>query len=263
MLIHPQFDPIAFSIGPLGVHWYGLMYLLGFLAFWLLGRRRAQDYWRGVTPDDVENLLFWGVFGVVLGGRLGYCSFYQPAWYLTHPLQIFSVWQGGMSAHGGLLGVLIVMALYVRRHGMRFWQLTDFVAPLVPLGLFFGRIGNFINGELWGRPASPDLPWAMIFPQAQDGGISRHPSQLYEAGLEGLALFVVIWLYSRKPRPVGRTAALFALGYGAARFVSEYFREPDAFLGLQALGLSRGQWLTLPLILAGLTLWVWAGRRRT
>ena len=239
MLIHPQFDPIAFSIGPLGVHWYGLMYLLGFLAFWLLGRRRAQDYWRGVTPDDVENLLFWGVF------------------------QIFSVWQGGMSAHGGLLGVLIVMALYVRRHGMRFWQLTDFVAPLVPLGLFFGRIGNFINGELWGRPASPDLPWAMIFPQAQDGGISRHPSQLYEAGLEGLALFVVIWLYSRKPRPVGRTAALFALGYGAARFVSEYFREPDAFLGLQALGLSRGQWLTLPLILAGLTLWVWAGRRRT
>ena len=134
MLIHPQFDPIAFSIGPLGVHWYGLMYLLGFLAFWLLGRRRAQDYWRGVTPDDVENLLFWGVFGVVLGGRLGYCLFYQPAWYLTHPLQIFSVWQGGMSAHGGLLGVLIVMALYVRRHGMRFWQLTDFVAPLVPLG---------------------------------------------------------------------------------------------------------------------------------
>ena len=195
MLIHPQFDPIAFSIGPLGVHWYGLMYLLGFLAFWLLGRRRAQDYWRGVTPDDVENLLFWGVFGVVLGGRLGYCLFYQPAWYLTHPLQIFSVWQGGMSAHGGLLGVLIVMALYVRRHGMRFWQLTDFVAPLVPLGLFFGRIGNFINGELWGRPASPDLPWAMIFPQAQDGGISRHPSQLYEAGLEGLALFVVIWLF--------------------------------------------------------------------
>ena len=163
MLIHPQFDPIAFSIGPLGVHWYGLMYLLGFLAFWLLGRRRAQDDWRGVTPDDVENLLFWGVFGVVLGGRLGYCLFYQPAWYLTHPLQIFSVWQGGMSAHGGLLGVLIVMALYVRRHGMRFWQLTDFVAPLVPLGLFFGRIGNFINGELWGRPASPDLPWAMIF----------------------------------------------------------------------------------------------------
>lgn len=167
-----------------------------------------------------------------------------------------------MSAHGGLLGVLIVMALYVRRHGMQFWQLTDFVAPLVPLGLFFGRIGNFINGELWGRPASPDLPWAMIFPQAQDGGIPRHPSQLYEAGLEGLALFLLLWLYSRTPRPVGRTAALFALGYGVARFVSECFREPDAFLGLQALGLSRGQWLTLPLILAGLTLWVLAGRRR-
>lgn len=262
MLIHPQFDPVALSVGPLAVHWYGLMYLLGFLAFWLLGRRRAAaDPWRGVTPEDVENLLFWGVFGVVAGGRLGYCLFYQPEWYLAHPQQILYVWQGGMSAHGGLLGVLLVAALYGRRHGMGFWRIADFAAPLAPLGLLFGRIGNFINGELWGRPASPDLPWAMIFPQAQDGGIPRHPSQLYEAGLEGLALFVILWFYSRRRRPTGRVGALFAMGYGAARFAVEFFREPDAFLGLQALGLSRGQWLTLPLLLIGLAVWVWAGRR--
>ncbi|MBE5692699.1 MAG: prolipoprotein diacylglyceryl transferase, partial [Sutterella sp.] len=191
MLIHPQFDPIAISVGPLAVHWYGLMYLLGFLAFWLLGRRRADDPWRGITRDDVENLLFWGVFGVVLGGRLGYCLFYQSDYYLSHPLDVIKMWQGGMSAHGGLLGVLIVMGIYGRVRGMGFWRVADFVAPLVPIGLFFGRIGNFINGELWGRPAAADLPWAMVFPQAQDGGIPRHPSQLYEAGLEGLALFLL------------------------------------------------------------------------
>ena len=214
MLIHPQFDPIAISVGPLAVHWYGLMYLLGFLAFWLLGRRRADDPWRGITRDDVENLLFWGVFGVVLGGRLGYCLFYQPDYYLSHPFDVVKMWQGGMSAHGGLIGVLIVMGIYGRVRGMGFWRVADFVAPLVPIGLFFGRIGNFINGELWGRPAAPDLPWAMIFPQAQDGGIPRHPSQLYEAGLEGLALFLLLWIYSRKPRPLARTGALFALQRG-------------------------------------------------
>lgn len=158
MLIHPQFDPIAISVGPLAVHWYGLMYLLGFLAFWLLGRRRADDPWRGITRDDVENLLFWGVFGVVLGGRLGYCLFYQPDYYLSHPFDVVKMWQGGMSAHGGLIGVLIVMGIYGRVRGMGFWRVADFVAPLVPIGLFFGRIGNFINGELWGRPAAPDLP---------------------------------------------------------------------------------------------------------
>lgn len=262
MLIHPQFDPIALSLGPVAVHWYGLMYLLGFLAFWQLGRLRArQDAWRGFTEDDVERLLFWGVLGVILGGRLGYCLFYQPAYYLAHPLAILQTWNGGMSAHGGLLGVLVVMLFFGRSKGVGFWRVADFVSPLVPLGLFFGRIGNFINGELWGRSVSADLPWAMIFPQAMDGGMPRHPSQLYEAGLEGLALFVVLWLYSRRSRPVARTAALFAMGYGIARIVCECFREPDAFLGLQALGLSRGQWLTVPLLLLGVFVWVVAGRR--
>lgn len=259
-LIHPQFDPVAVSIGPVAVHWYGLMYLLGFIGFWCLGRMRAKEAWRGITPDDVENLLFYGVFGVIVGGRLGYCLFYQPGYYLANPLHIFQVWQGGMSAHGGLLGVVLVMMLYARRRGLTFWQIADFVSPIVPLGLFFGRIGNFINGELWGRAASADFPWAMIFPQAGDG-VPRHPSQLYEAGLEGLLLFVFLWVWSRKPRPSGTVAALFAMGYGLGRFVVEYFREPDAFLGLQALGLSRGQWLTLPLFAVGLAVFVWRKNR--
>lgn len=259
-IMHPQFDPVAVSIGPISVHWYGLMYLLGFLCFWWLGRARAREAWRGMTADDVENLLFYGVFGVILGGRLGYCLFYQPAYYLADPLRILQVWQGGMSAHGGMLGVIVAMALYARQRGMQFWQVADFVAPLVPLGLFFGRIGNFINGELWGREAPSDLPWAMIFPQAGDL-LPRHPSQLYEAGLEGALLFILLWWYSRAKRPSGTVAALFAAGYGVGRFIVEFFREPDAFLGLQALGLSRGQWLTLPLIIAGVGVFVWRKRR--
>ncbi len=262
MLIHPEFDPVAFQIGPLAVRWYGLMYLAGFAIFWLLGRIRAKDAWRGITSEDMEDLLFCGVLGIIVGGRLGYCLFYQPEHYFSHPLAVFEVWQGGMSAHGGLIGALVVMAVFSRRRKIGFWRVVDFVAPLVPLGLMAGRFGNFINGELWGRPASPGLPWAMVFPQAQDGGIARHPSQLYEAGLEGLALFLLLWFFSRKPRPAGQVSALFAVGYGAARFASEFFREPDAFLGLQALSLSRGQWLTLPLAAAGVVLWIWTLRRR-
>ena len=175
MLIHPQFDPIALSVGPLAIRWYGLMYLLGFMCFWILGRMRTKESWRGITDDDLDNLLFYGVFGVILGGRIGYCLFYQPGYYLTHPLEILAVWHGGMSAHGGLLGVIVAMFLYSKVKKLSFWTIADFVAPLVPLGLLFGRIGNFINGELWGRPASPDLPWAMIFPEANDGGVPRHP----------------------------------------------------------------------------------------
>lgn len=208
--------------------------------------------------DDLESLLFYGIFGVIVGGRLGYCFFYQPEYYLSHPQAILTVWEGGMSAHGGLLGVIFVMWLFSKVHRVSFWQVSDFVAPLVPLGLMFGRIGNFINGELWGRPASEALPWAMVFPQALDGGIPRHPSQLYEALGEGLLLFLVLWFVSKKPRPAGFVSGLFCAGYGIARFVVEWFREPDAFLGLQALGLSRGQWLTLPLILLGVVLMGWA-----
>lgn len=251
MLIHPQFDPVALSLGPIAVRWYGLMYLVGFACFWLLGRRRTVEPWRRITAEDLENMLFYGVFGVILGGRLGYCLFYQPEYYLTHPAALFAVWEGGMSAHGGIIGVIIVMILFARMKKMPFLTVSDFVVPLVPLGLMFGRIGNFINGELWGRPASPDLPWAMIFPQAGDG-IPRHPSQLYESFGEGLLLFLLLWFISRKPRPAGLVSGVFCFGYGAARFIAEYFREPDAFLGLQALDLSRGQWLSLPLIVLGL-----------
>ena len=251
MLIHPQFDPVVLSLGPIAVRWYGLMYLVGFACFWLLGRRRTAEPWCRITAEDLENMLFYGVFGVILGGRLGYCLFYQPEYYLTHPTALFAVWEGGMSAHGGIIGVIIVMILFARMKKMPFLTVSDFVVPLVPLGLMFGRIGNFINGALWGRPASPDLPWAMIFPQAGDG-IPRHPSQLYESFGEGLLLFLLLWFFSRKPRPAGLVSGVFCFGYGAARFIVEYFREPDAFLGLQALDLSRGQWLSLPLIVLGL-----------
>lgn len=257
MLIHPQFDPIAFSIGPFGVHWYGLMYLVGFAAFWALGRLRARESWRGFTQDDVEDMLFYGVFGVILGGRLGYCLFYQPEYYLANPMHIFYLWEGGMSAHGGLLGVLAVMWGFSAKKKISIWKIADFAAPMVPIGLMAGRIGNFINGELWGRPASSDFPLAMVFPQAPDL-LPRHPSQLYEAALEGLVLFVVLWTASRKPKPSGFIAGLFAVGYGTARFTVEFFREPDSFLGLQALGLSRGQWLTIPLFIAGAALIIWS-----
>lgn len=260
MLIHPQLDPVAISIGPLSIHWYGLMYLVGFALFWLLGTWRGKrDAWRDLTAEDVEELLFVGVLGVILGGRLGYCFFYQPEWFITHPLDIIRVWDGGMSAHGGVLGVIVAMFYFAKTRQKSFLKIADFVTPLVPLGLFFGRIGNFINGELWGRVSSPDYVFAMIFPQAQDW-LPRHPSQLYEAGLEGLLLFVILWLYSMRPRKDGRIAALFCLGYGVARFFVEFFREPDAFLGLQALGLSQGQWLSIPMIFLGLAVWFWPSK---
>ena len=180
MLIHPEFDPVALHLGPLAVRWYGLMYLVGFALFWVLGRIRAREAWRGITKENVEDLLFYGVFGIILGGRLGYCLFYQPGFYLAHPLAILEIWQGGMSAHGGLLGALMVMWLYSARRRLGYWRTVDFVAPLVPLGLLAGRIGNFINGELWGRPADPSLLLAMIFKNTGHN-IPRHPSQLYEA----------------------------------------------------------------------------------
>lgn len=257
----PEFNPIAFSIGPVAVHWYGLMYLFGFAAFWLLGRMRAKEAWRQMSAADMEDLLFYGVIGVILGGRLGFCLFYQPEWYLTHPLDIFKVWQGGMSAHGGIIGSILAIFVFARIREKRFLVVADFVAPLVPLGLMFGRIGNFINGELWGRAASPDLPWAMIFKHSGTL-VPRHPSQLYEAFLEGALLFTVLWIFSRKPRATGAVGALFCMGYGLVRFIVEYFREPDSYLGLGLFGLSRGQWLSLPVIALGVIVWIWVNRRR-
>lgn len=261
MLVHPQFDPIAVQVGPLAVHWYGLMYLIGFTLFYLLGLYRCRQEWRGITKANLEDLLFVGMVGVIVGGRLGFVLLYQPEYYLSHPLEIFYVWQGGMSAHGGFIGVILALFYFAWRNKKSILTVGDFVAPLVPLGFFFGRLGNFINGELWGRVASADLPWSMIFPQAGDD-VPRHPSQLYEATLEGLVLFLVVWIYSIKKRPPGAVSGLFLFGYGLARFVVEFFREPDSYLGLQALDLSRGQWLSLPMIIIGAGLWIWACRRK-
>ncbi len=259
MLIHPEFDPIALQIGPLAIHWYGLMYLIGFGLVWLLGNYRIRTTTAPFSKARFEDLIFYCVAGVVLGGRLGYTLFYQPSYYLHHPLEILYVWQGGMAFHGGLIGVLLAIAIFARRQQLHFLQVSDFLAPLIPLGLAAGRLGNFINGELWGRASS--VPWAMIFPQAQDGGIARHPSQLYQMALEGIVLFVVLWWFSSRPRPMGRVSALFLIGYGAFRFMVEFTREPDSFLGLLAGGLSMGQLLSIPMILAGLALWWWSGRR--
>lgn len=254
MLVHPQFDPIAFSVGPLAVRWYGLMYLIAFASFYLLGRarlRRPQQA-SGLAPRDLEDLLFWGALGVVLGGRLGYVLFYKPDWYFAHPLEILELWKGGMSFHGGLAGVLVAVALYCRARGLRFLRVMDFVAPLVPIGLAAGRLGNFINGELWGRPT--DVPWAMVFPQVD--ALARHPSQLYQFAGEGIALFVFLWWFSSRPRPVGAVSGAFLVGYALLRFVAEFAREPDDFLGLQALNLTMGQWLCVPMLLAGVALLV-------
>jgi len=265
MLVHPQFDPIALKLGPLAVHWYGLTYLAAFgLFLWLanLKVRQPQFATAGWTRRDVDDLLFFGVLGVVLGGRLGYVLFYKPEYYLQHLGEVLAVWKGGMAFHGGLLGVLVAMALFARLRGRRFFEVTDLIAPCVPTGLAAGRVGNFINGELWGRAADPGLPWAMVFPQAHDGGIPRHPSQVYQFLGEGLLLFVLLWFYAKKPRATGQVSGMFLIGYGLLRFLAEFFREPDDFLGLRALNLSQGQWLSLPMILAGLLIWAWAGRRK-
>jgi len=259
MLVHPQFDPVALSLGPIAIRWYGLMYLVAFGLFFFLGRYRAKrDPWRGVSYALIDDLLFFGVLGVVLGGRLGYVLFYKPGYYAAHPLEIFAVWQGGMAFHGGLLGVLAAMWWIARKHGIQWLALTDFIAPLVPCGLAAGRMGNFINGELWGRAS--DVPWAMIF--SHGGPVPRHPSQLYQFALEGLLLFAILWLYSARQRPAGAVSGAFLLGYGVFRFAAEYFREPDNFLGLLAFDLSMGQWLSLPMIAVGAGVLAWAYGRR-
>jgi phosphatidylglycerol:prolipoprotein diacylglycerol transferase len=263
MLVHPQFDPVAIALGPLQIHWYGLTYLVAFGLFLFLGARRARLPWfaeAGWTRRDVEDLLFWGVLGVIVGGRVGYALFYKPGQYLANPLEILMVWKGGMSFHGGLVGVIVALALFARKLKRPFWQVADLVAPCVPTGLASGRVGNFINGELWGRAADPSLPWAMVFPQS-GSALARHPSQVYQFLMEGLLLFVLLWWYGSKQRAPGQVAAAFLTGYGVFRFIAEYFREPDSFLGLLALGMSMGQWLCLPMIAGGAALWLWCGRR--
>jgi phosphatidylglycerol:prolipoprotein diacylglycerol transferase len=261
MLIHPQFDPVALALGPIHIHWYGLSYMLAFALFWWLALRRTQmqpSILQSWQKTDIEDLIYRGSLGVILGGRLGYVLFYKPAYYWQNPLEVFMLWQGGMAFHGGLLGVLLAMAWYAHRQKRAYLQVTDLIAPCVPVGLACGRMANFINGELWGRLADPHLPWVMVFPQS---GIwlPRHPSQLYQFALEGLLLFVLLWWYGRKPRGLGQVSGAFLMGYAIFRFIAEYFREPDAFLGLLSGGMSMGQWLCVPMFAAGLVLW-WRGR---
>lgn len=259
----PNIDPVIFEIGPffgigpIALRWYGLMYLIGFVAaYWLASRRLSRTSW---SKEQLSDLLFYCFLGVILGGRFGYVMFYSFSSFLDNPLYLFKIWEGGMSFHGGCLGVIIAAWIYARMQNWSFLAVGDFIAPLVPIGLGAGRIGNFINGELWGRET--DVSWGFVFPDA--GGVARHPSQLYEFFLEGALLFAILWIFSAKPRPAGAVGGLFLLGYGVFRFIVEFFREPDAHLGLYDIGLSQGQLLCLPMIIIGLGLMVYAYKYNT
>lgn len=258
MIAYPQFDPIAFTLGPLTLRWYGMMYLIGFGLAWWVASKRARRSGSGWTEDQVSDVIFYGAVGVILGGRLGSVLFYNFDRFLQDPMMLLRVWEGGMSFHGGLIGVAAALWYFSRRHKKSFLSVTDFVSPLVPLGLFFGRIGNFINSELWGKPT--EVPWGVV---VAPGGPAYHPSQLYEAFLEGLVLFIILWIASAKPRAAGVISGLFLLFYGLFRFGVEFVRMPDADLGYMAWGwLTMGQILTLPMIVGGLFLISWAGKQK-
>lgn len=275
-MVFPDFDPILLQLGPVAVRWYGLMYVLGFALAWWLGRRRASRPGAVISPQQMDDLLFYGALGVILGGRLGYSLFYGFDGWLADPLRLLRIWEGGMSFHGGLIGVLLAMWLYGRRLGQPFLRLTDFIAPLVPLGLMAGRLGNFINGELWGAPGS--VAWAMQVSCAQHRALCwdklglepgvllsppLHPTQLYQAALEGLLLFLLLWWFSAKPRPMGAVSGLFLIGYGVFRSAVEFLRMPDAHLGYLAFGwVTMGQLLSLPMILIGVAMLILSYRRR-
>lgn len=254
MLQFPEIDPVALQLGPLKIHWYGLMYLVGFLTTYLLVRYRVSRQKDSVWNNDMlGDLLFYCVLGVILGGRTGYILFYNFSAFISDPIMLFRVWEGGMSFHGGLIGVTLATVLYGRKVNIGFVSITDMIAPAIALALGFGRLGNFINGELWGRVS--DVPWAIIFPTG--GPLARHPSQLYQAALEGFLLFAILWIYSSKPRPKMAVSSLFLIGYGIFRFVVEFFREPDAHLGYIAFGwLTNGQLLTIPMVIIGISLMV-------
>ncbi|HIF9482021.1 TPA: prolipoprotein diacylglyceryl transferase [Photobacterium damselae] len=257
-LTFPQIDPVLVQIGPLAIRWYGLMYLIGFAFAMWLANRRADQPGSSWTKDQVSDLLFAGFLGVVIGGRIGYVLFYNFDLFLANPLYLFKVWTGGMSFHGGLLGVITAMFWYGHKNGRTFFSIADFIAPLVPFGLGMGRLGNFINGELWGRVT--DVPWAMIFPTG--GPLPRHPSQLYEFLLEGVVLFIILNLFIRKPRPTGAVSGLFLLCYGSFRFFVEFFRQPDAQLGFFDGWLTMGQILSTPMILLGAAILIWAYKKK-
>ena len=258
MIAYPQVDPVLLQVGPLAIRWYGLMYSVAFLVGWPLLLARARRFLPRLSHNDASDLMIWILLGVVLGGRVGYILFYQLDYYLDNPLAMLRVWEGGMAFHGGLMGVLTVCVLFSRRHDIACLALADLVAPIAPIGFFLGRIGNFINGELWGRPT--DLPWGMVFPGA--GPEPRHPSQLYEAGLEGLMLFLLLYGLGRALRPPGFLLGWFLMGYGVCRFLVEFVREPDQQLGILSLGLTMGQWLSVPMVVAGAGLLIFSLRHQ-
>jgi len=265
MLIHPLPDPVALKIGPFSVHWYGLMYLVAFAQFILLGRVRLRQPHiaaAGWVKEDLDDMLFYGVLGVIIGGRLGEILFYNPAFYFSHPFEMIAVWKGGMSFHGGFLGVIVAMYLWARKTGTNLIDILDFIAPMVPLGHAAGRIGNFINAELPGRIADPSLPWAMIWPNVDR--YPRHPSPLYQALVDGLVVFIILWVFSRKERPRGAVQAMFALLYGCARVFTEFFRVPDYEVSFGGITISAGQMLSLPMIAYGLIYlyFIYRGKRQ-